>query len=79
MTRLDGGSLYVWISIMFLSKPTRYYVEKKETGQISFRLNKELKIWLHIWVLMSVTFYERVFLAWLQEENIGLEILQGPL
>ena len=63
---------------MFLSKPNRYYVEKKETGQISFRLNKELKILLHIWVLMSVTFYEHVFLAWLQEENIGLETLQGP-
>lgn len=51
---------------------------KQETGQVGFRQNKERKILPPIGVLISVTFYEPVFLAWLQEANIDLETLQVP-
>lgn len=69
------GMLNDLIGSEISQRPTRYYVQKKEAGQIAFRQNKELKFLLHIWVLMSVTFYKPVFLAWLQKENIGQEPL----
>ena len=66
-----------WLDQKSLRDPLGINVQKKEAGQIAFRQNKELKFLLHIWVLMSVTFYKPVFLAWLQKENIGQKTLWG--
>lgn len=42
------GMLNDLIGSEISQKPARYYVQKKEAGQIAFRQNKELKFLLHI-------------------------------
>ena len=42
------GMLNDLIGSEISQRPTRYYGQKKEAGQIAFRQNKELKFLLHI-------------------------------